>query len=264
MTYIIAVANQKGGVAKTSTVVSLGGALVQSGRQVLLIDLDAQANLSLALGIDPARVRHSVAEVLMNSGNLLSVSRETSLPGLDLVPSNAEMELAERFMPVRKNYEFILREALNSSQSGALVRNAYEYILLDCPPSLGAVTLNALNSANLLIIPTQPEYFSTHALRNMIMAIRRIRTQSNPRLSYRVLVTMHDRRNRIHRSLTQQLQNTFGGSLFNTMIDTDTRLRESSVAGLPITHFSAQSRSAQQYQALAQELNQHAQEETGA
>jgi chromosome partitioning protein len=261
MTYIIAVANQKGGVAKTSTVVSLGGALVQNGREVLLIDLDAQANLSLALGVDPSRVRHSVAEVLLNSGNLLSVSRETSLPGLDLVPANAEMELAERFMPVRKNYEFILREALNGSQSGANVRNAYEYILIDCPPSLGAVTLNALNAANLLIIPTQPEYFSAHALRNMITAIRRIRSQSNPQLNYRVLVTMHDRRNRIHRNLTERLR--LAESLFETMIDTDTRPRklDSRIADHP---FSAQSRNALQYQALARELNQHAQEEINA
>ncbi len=109
---IIAVANQKGGVAKTTTVVSLGGALTQLGSEVLLIDLDAQANLTLALGKDPNRVRGSITDVLFHSATLLSVSRETSIPGLDLVPSNTGMELAERFLPVRKDYETILRRTI--------------------------------------------------------------------------------------------------------------------------------------------------------
>jgi chromosome partitioning protein len=253
MTYFIAVANQKGGVAKTTTVVSLGAALVQSNHEVLLVDLDAQANLSLALGVNPAMVRHSIADVLLNLTTISSISRETGVPGLDLVPSNAEMELAERFLPVRKSFEFILRSTLNG-------KLPYDYVFFDCPPSMGAVTLNALNAAHLLVIPTQAEYFSAHALRNMMAAIRRVRAQSNPDLIYRILITMQDRRNRIHRHLSEQLRSAFGDGLFQNVIEVDTRLRECSVAGMPITHHSPQSRSALQYRALAQELIEHVQE----
>ena len=152
---IIAIANEKGGVAKTTTVISLGGALVQAGYTVLLVDLDTQANLSLGLGITPAKVRRSVADVLLNSASLLSVSRETNIEGLDIIPSNADMGLAERFLPVRQNYEQVLKTAIQNSPGVP----AYHYLLLDCPPSLGAVTMNALNAADLVIAPTQPEYF---------------------------------------------------------------------------------------------------------
>lgn len=250
---VIAVANEKGGVAKTTTVISLGGAMVELGKEVLLIDLDTQANLSLGLGVTPANVRRSIGDVLLNSVSLISVSRETSIPGLDLIPSNAEMGLAERFLPVRKNYEYILKSALESVK-------VYDFVLLDCPPSLGAVTINALTAAQIVITPTQPEYFSAYGLRSVMAAIRKVRGQTNPDLIYFVLVTMMDRRNRIHRTLNEQLQATFGEGLLKTVIETDTKLRESTVAGLPITHFHSSSRSAGQYRALAQELIQNVEE----
>ncbi len=256
--HVIAIANEKGGVAKTTTVISLGGALAQTGREVLLIDLDTQANLSLGLGVDPTRVRRSIADVLLNSASLLSVSRETSIPGLDLVPANAEMGLAERFLPVRQNYDQILKNILHNNAAVS----AYQYILLDCPPSLGAVTTNALTAADFVIAPTQPEYFSAYGLRSLMAAIRRVRSQSNPNLAYYILVTMLDRRNRIHRTMLEQLLATFGDGLLNTVIEIDTKLRESTVAGLPITHYYPKSRSAGQYSALAQELLENVEQET--
>ena len=251
--YVIAIANEKGGVAKTTTVISLGGALVELGKEVLVIDLDTQANLTLGLGLAPANVRKSVGDILLNSASLMSVSRETAIPGLDLIPSNADMGLAERFLPVRKNYEFILKNTLENAKS-------YDFILLDCPPSLGAVTVNALTAAQVVIAPTQPEYFSAYGLRSVMAAIRRVRGQSNPDLIYFVLITMMDRRNRIHRTLNEQLQATFGDGLLKTVIETDTKLRESTVAGMPITHYYSSSRSAGQYRALAQELIQNVEE----
>jgi chromosome partitioning protein len=272
---VIAIANQKGGVAKTTTVVSLGGALARHNQEVLLVDLDAQANLTLALGKDPNRVRGAVTEVLFNSASLLSVSRETSIPGLDLVPANAGMDLAERFLPVRKDYETILRRALRSELHSAPKPSSgspaatmayspgtsprppsihYDFVLLDCPPFLGAVTLNALVAADMLIIPTQPEFFSANALRTMTAAIRQVRGQHNPDLIYRILITIFDRRNRIHREVGEQIRNTFGDGVFHTVIEIDTKLRESAIEGLPITHRKGQSRSALQYDALAQEL----------
>ncbi len=253
MTNIIAVANQKGGVAKTTTTVSLGGALALSGKDVLLIDLDPQADLTLALGLDPKLVRGSIADVLLNSENIKSLCRETVIPGLDLIASNMDMELAEQFLPIRDQYELVLKYAL----ANHLPAHLYDVIILDCPPAMGAVTYNALHAANLLIIPTQPEYFSAHAMRNMLVAIRQVRKSGNPQLQYRILITMRDQRNRIHRDLSDQIQITFRDGLFNTVIDIDTKLRESSIAGLPITHYTARTRSALQYQALARELSQH-------
>lgn len=272
--YIIAIANQKGGVAKTTTVVSLGGALVRHNQEVLLVDLDAQANLTLALGKAPERVRGAITDVLFDSATLLSVSRETDIPGLDLVPSNAGMELAERFLPVRKNYETILHRALIGTpemqspthtprlysgdtspfHTRSTASLTYDFIIMDCPPFMGAVTLNAMNAADMLIIPTQPEFFSAHALRTMMATIRQVRNQYNKNLVYRILITMFDRRNRIHRDVKEQIESTFADGLFQTTVSIDTKLRESAVEGLPITHYKRRSRSAVQYDALAQEL----------
>jgi chromosome partitioning protein len=206
------------------------------------------------LGVQPEKVRRSIADVLLNSANLLSVSQETSIPGLDLIPSNAEMGLAERFLPIRQNYEYTLLNALKGPFS-------YDFIFLDCPPSLGVITYNALTAANFAIIPTQPEYFSAHGMRSLMAAIRRVRSQTNPNLAYYILITMMDRRNRIHRALSEQLAVTFGEGLLNTVIEIDTKLRESTIAGVPITHYTPHSRGALQYRALAQEIIQNAQAE---
>jgi chromosome partitioning protein len=261
MRKVIAVTNEKGGVAKTTTVLALGGALVEAGHEVLLIDLDAQANLSLGLGVNPAKVRRSIGDVLLNSASLVSASRETGIPGLDLVPSNADMVLAERFLSIRQDYEHVLKNALTENAGG----RAYDFILIDCPPSLGTVTINAMAAANLVIIPTQPEYFSVHGLRGVLAAIRRLRGQINPSLYYRVLITMMDRRNRIHHTLSEQLRATFGEGVLQTVVEVDTKLRECTVAGLPVTHYSPRSRSAIQYRSLAQEIiwsDVHVQEKT--
>jgi chromosome partitioning protein len=144
-----------------------------------------------------------------------------------------------------------------ASNSGNLY---YQYILIDCPPFLGAVTLNALMAADLFIMLTQPEFFSVHALKNMIGLVRKVRNQTKNRLMYRILITMHDRRNRTHRDLADQLRNTFGSGILESMIDTDTKLRECLIAGLPIIYYAPKSRAALQYRALAQEINQYVKE----
>jgi len=254
MAYIIAFANQKGGVAKTTSVVSLAGALAQQGTKVLAVDLDAQADLTLSFGVNPDQIVGTIADVLLNNRSINHYIRETSIPNLDILPANADIELAERFLPVRQNYETVLRDAIESSSVGM-----YPVIFLDCPPYLGAVTLNALTAAEMLVIPTQPEYFSAHALRNMMAIVRRVRNQHNPGLIYRVLITMQDRRNRIHRNLSEQIQAAFGEGLLRTVIEVDTKLRESSIAGTPINFYMTKSRGTLQYTALAQELSQYAQ-----
>jgi chromosome partitioning protein len=252
---IIAVANEKGGVAKTTTAISLGGALVQLGQDVLLVDLDPQANLSLAMGFPPHKTRRSIADVMLNSSSPMSVSKETSIPGLDILPSNADMGVAERFLPIRQNYKYILKQALATTKH-------YETVILDCPPSVGVITTNALVAANLLIIPTQAEYLSAYALRHVLKTIRSVHQEANPDLKYRILITMLDIRIRSHKVLSKQLQDTFGNTVFETIIQIDSKLRESTIAGLPITHYFPRSRSAHQYQSLAQELTQYVKAET--
>ena len=253
MTYFISVANQKGGVAKTTTVVSLGAALAKRGENVLLIDLDAQANLTLALGVNPLNLHKSIANVLLNLDPLTNVLRHSGTLRLDLVPSNAEMAMSERFLPIRNEYENLLRNSFNGS-------SPYDYVLFDCPPSLGAVTMNALQASQMLIVPTQAEYFSLSALRNTLGFVRRVREQGNPNLIYRILLTMFDMRNRVHRNLRLQLETTFNEGLFQNIIGVDTKLRESSLVGMPITDYQPNSRGALQYQALAEEVNQHVHE----
>ncbi|RJP51106.1 MAG: ParA family protein [Anaerolineaceae bacterium] len=255
MKYTIAVSNEKGGVAKTTTTLSLGAALAELGNRVLLIDMDPQANLTLALGFEPAESAKTSANVLIESAPLQNAIHKTDFEGLDLVPCNARIESAEQFLPVRANYLTTLRTALEGASN-----LTYHYILLDCPPSLGAITLNALAASDLLLIPTQAEYFSAYALRNMMTVIRRIRKEANPNLAYRILVTLLDRRNRTHRSIYEQLVSTFGDGMFETVIEMDTKLRESPIAGQPITRYMPSSRGSLQYRVLAEELIEYAKE----
>lgn len=255
MAFIIAMSNEKGGVAKTTSTLSLGAALAELSHRVLLVDLDPQANLSLALGLETGEAEVTSANVLVENAALRTAIRKTDVPNLDLVPSHSRIESAEQFLPMRSNYLLMLRTAFESASL------PYDYVLLDCPPALGAITLNALSAADLLIIPTQAEYFSAYALRNMMGSIRRVRQESNPNLAYRILVTLLDRRNRTHRNIFEQLQTTFGQGVFTTVIEIDTKLRESPIAGLPITQYKPSSRGSQQYRVLAQELMEYAKEE---
>jgi len=252
--YRITISNEKGGVAKTTTSISLGAALVEHGKRVLLVDLDPQANLSLALGYEPVKVQRSMSNVFLEDAPLSSAIVNTRVEGLDLAPSKEEMGMAERFLPMRHNYEYTLQTALEQANLD------YDIVIFDCPPALGVITLNAFVAANLLLIPTQAEYFSVYALRNLMGWIRRVRAQYNPSLTYRLLLTMYDRRNRTHRVLSEQLHASFDSGVLNTIIEVDTKLRESPIAGVPIFMHAPRSRASYQYRVLAQEINDYVQE----
>jgi len=165
------------------------------------------------------------------------------------------MAEAEQFLPVRNDYAITLKEALKPQAED------YDFILMDCPPSMGAINTNALTASDLLVVPTQAEYFSAYALRDMMTFIRRVRKESNPNLAYRILITLLDERNRAHRTIREQLQQTFGAGLFQTVIEIDTRLRESPIIGVPITQYRPNSRGSQQYRVLAQELMDYVQQQ---
>jgi chromosome partitioning protein len=268
--FVISIASQKGGVGKTTTASSLAGALAKLQKSVLLVDLDVQGNLTISFGIDPQKINHTISDVLFSSATLVSVSRETTIPGVDIVPADNQMENVDRFLLLRQDYMKILSNSLSepvrkSEWSAAPTLHIrtnrpsiayYDYLILDCPPSLGAITLNALVASHLLIIPTQPEYFSTYAIHGMMTSVDKVRKLNNPNLCYRLLITMFDKRNRIHRQLSEKLKENFTDLIFNTDIGVDTQLRETNLAGMPISFFNERTRSALQYQALAEEVLQ--------
>jgi chromosome partitioning protein len=255
MYYIIAISNEKGGVAKTTTALSLGAALAELDHKVLLIDLDPQANLTLALGLDVGNISLSSANLLLDKSSLQESSLKTNIPNLDIVPGSNKLERAEQDLPIQLNFNSRLRNRIETSDP-----TPYHFIIIDCPPSLGAITVNALTAANLLIIPTQAEYFSAYALRDMMATVRQVRNNSNPNLAYRILVTLLDQRNRAHRDIRSQLDRAFGVGLFRTVIEIDTKLRESPILGLPITQYKPNSRGAIQYRSLAEELIEYVQQ----
>jgi chromosome partitioning protein len=252
MTTTIAVSNQKGGVAKTTTCLSLGACLAEKGKLVLLIDLDPQANLTLSLGLKPNELRHTVDEALLGNTSLVSVSRESAVFGLDIVPSNQGLVVLDKILYGRQGYEFYLKNGLD-----AMGRDFYDVVLIDCPPSLGTLTLNALTAADLLIVPTQCEYYAAQALHQAVEMVELIRSKTNSRLAYRMLVTMYDRRNKICQVILDQMQRQLSDVLFKTIIEVDTKLKESPACGKPITLYAPGSRGAQQYRALAEELMNH-------
>jgi chromosome partitioning protein len=249
MTTTIAVNNQKGGVAKTTTCLSLGACLAELGQSVLLLDLDPQANLTLSLGLKPDELRRTVGDALLGNTSLVSVSRESSVFDLDLAPANQGLAVLDKVLYGQPGYELRLKQRLAAMGDGH-----YEIILIDCPPAFSTLTLNALTAADLLIIPIQPEYYAAHSLRHILQLVRLTRERTNPRLAYRVLVTMYDRRNKICQVVLDQMRGELNGALLNTIIEVDTRLRESPASGQPITLYAPKTRGAQQYRALAQEL----------
>jgi chromosome partitioning protein len=256
MAYIIAIANEKGGVGKTTTVLSLGAALVERGLRVLLVDLDPQANLTLSFGIKPHLLERSVADILMGGQRISSVIQRTSIKDLDLAPANEEMRLTEQFLRIRERFDQLLKEALEEVSS-------YDIILLDCPPAVGSLTQSALTAAQLLILPSQCEFFSTHALRSSLNIIRTIRERNNPRLRYRLLLTMIDPENQIHQNLSRQIRKAFGDAVLKTSIELDHHLSESPLHAQPITAMAPESLGAQQYRELAEEVLHFVRETSG-
>jgi len=247
--YVIALCHHKGGVAKTTTTLSLGACFVEQHIETLMIDLDPQANLTAGMGLNPAEMRRSAAGVLLGNGRLIKASLETSVPGLDIVPSNADMLAVAEYLKTRPRYEYLLRDSLVGAELAH-----YQVVLVDCPAALGPLTLNALTAANLVIVPTQCEYFSTQGLNSVMKLINLVRARTNPGLTFRLLVTMFDQRGQQHSRVLAYLQERFANSLLQTMIGVDGKLRESQLAGKPITLHAHSSRGTQHYRQLAEEL----------
>ncbi len=252
MPYVIAICHQKGGVGKTTTALALGACFVERGVRTLMVDLDPQANLTFNSGLEPDKVPFSIAEVLTGEVAPSQAVMESNLPGLDIIPSNPSMLDIGRRLYQMPDYEFLLRRALE----GRALKE-YAVVWLDCPPSVGPLTINALTAADLLIVPTQCEYYSIQALTDMFELVSVIRDRTNPPLAYRLLVTMFDGRGKFHANMLEQLREYFQEGLLSTVIGFDTKLREAQAAGLPITIHAPQSRGAGQYRQLAEELSSY-------
>jgi len=249
MPRVLAVVNQKGGVGKTTTTVNLAAALAQAGRRVLLVDLDPQGNATMGSGVDKRAAARTVYHALLGLGELAGIRTRAERGGYDVVPANrdlagAEVELVE--LPAR---ETRLKAALER------VADDYDYILIDCPPSLSLLTVNALAAAQRVLIPMQCEYYALEGLSDLVGTIKRVRANLNPTLEIAGLLrTMYDPRNTLSQQVSRELESHFGDKVFRTLVPRNVRLAEALSYGVPAVVWDASSKGAQAYVALASEV----------
>ena len=249
MSRIIAVGNQKGGVGKTTTVVNLAAAIAQIGRRILVVDFDPQSNATSGLGLDKRTAIPSIYEGLMGHVPLTELVRQTTIPNLSVIPSHASLSGAEVELVSQPNRERKLAEAL------APLKDQFEFILMDCPPSLGFLTLNALVAADSVLIPLQCEYYALEGLTQLMEVVRRVQESLNPGLQIEgVVLTMADQRTRLTADVTTEVRKFLKDKVYQTTIPRSIRLSEAPSYGKPVTVYAPASTGAQRYVELAHEF----------
>ena len=254
---IVSIVNQKGGVGKTTTAVNLASSVAQMGKKVLLVDMDSQANATSSFGILQKKVKYTIYDILINNIDIKDVIVTSAFDNIDVVPSHIDLAGAEIEMVVADNREFLLKNALNS------IRHLYDFIFIDCPPSLGLLTLNGLAASNSILIPIQPEYFALEGVSKLINTVRQVKKRINPSLFLEgVLLTMYDGRLNLTLQVAEEVKKYFGNKVYKNVIPRNVRLCEAPSHGMPVSAYDRYSKGALCYRELAKEFvaNQEAEQ----
>lgn len=252
MSQKIAVLNQKGGVGKTTTVINLAAYMGKAGKRILVIDLDPQGNATSGLGIDKATLHFTTLDVLDQSAKTAQSIVSLEMQGVHLLPTNADLAGAEVSLVGQESRELRLRQAIDT------VAHDYDIILIDCPPSLGLLTINALAAADSVIVPVQAEYYAMEGLGQLMQVIQRVQSALNPSLSIRgVLITMYDSRTSLSEQVRAELERVFGDLVYKTVVPRNVRLAEAPSHGKPILYYDKWSKGARAYRQIAKEVLQH-------
>jgi len=241
--------NQKGGVGKTTSAINIGAYLAEAGKTVLLVDFDSQANLSSGVGINEADSKPGVYELISGLAPLEAAIRRTPVNGLSVIPASMDLSGAAVELIEQEERDFFLSKAL------APVRSRYDYILIDCPPSLGVLTLNGITAADAVLIPMQCEYFAMEGLTHLLQTIKRIQVNLNPKLEIcGIFFTMYDPRTRLTQQVVKEVSAYFTNKVFSTIIPRNVRLSEAPSHGLPISKYDPLCSGAKAYRSLAKEI----------
>ncbi|MGR3291879.1 MAG: ParA family protein [Paracoccaceae bacterium] len=249
---IIAVVNQKGGVGKTTTTINLGAALAELGFHVLLVDLDPQGNASTGLGVSKENRALTTYDLLLDEASLQDVVQETNIEGLWIAPATTDLSSADIEMVSNEKRSFLLHDALRDRSIDAY---EFDYVLIDCPPSLSLLTVNAMVAAHSILVPLQSEFFALEGLSQLLLTVREIRQTANPELRIEgVVLTMYDARNNLSKLVEADARKNLGELVFKTLIPRNVRISEAPSYALPVLEYDSNSKGSQAYRALAEEM----------
>ena len=258
MTRVIAVANQKGGVGKTTTSVNLSACLAAVGKKVLLLDIDPQGNSTSGIGLEKKNIKVCIYDSLINEVRLQRIIQKSAFANLDVVPATIQLAGAEIELVPTLSREVRLRRVLEE------IRDVYDYIIIDCPPSLGLLTINALTAADTVLVPIQCEYYALEGLSQLTNTVKLVQKHLNAALRYEgVLLTMYDSRTNLATQVADEVKKHFGSKVFKSVIPRNVRLSEAPSHGLPIIVYDERSKGAETYIELAKEVIANEQEKTG-